>query len=481
MTVRVRFAPSPTGYLHVGGGRTGLYNYLFARHNNGTFVLRSDDTDEARSTEEFRLDIIESLRWLGLDWDEGIEVGGPMQTYRQSERLARYQEVAAELVAAGKAYHSFASPEQLDQFRKEAQAAGRSPAYDGSLEPSPADATARLAAEEPATVRFAVPRPGETSFEDVVRGTVAFDHAQVEDFVILRSNGTPTYHLASSVDDVDFEISHVIRGEDLLSSTPKHILLTEAMGAERATYAHLSLLMGPDGKKLSKRHGHTAIKAYRDDGYLATAMVNYLALLGWSPGEDETVVSLGDMVARFDLSTVSKNPAIFDTDKLQWMNGVYIREMSPAEFVDAVRPLVEADLDRRLDDGEMEKLAEIAPLVQERAKLLTEVPPQVRFLFGDIEYDEASWNKVMTKEGAAEAVAGAADRLATVDGWSIDVVEASLRAMLAELELSARKGLQPLRVAISGSSVSPPLFESIAALGRPRTVERLEAARERMG
>jgi len=480
MSVRVRFAPSPTGFLHVGGGRTGLYNYLFARGNGGTFILRSDDTDRARSTEEFQQDILDSMQWLGLQWDEGLDVGGPVETYRQSERLSRYQEVARELIAAGKAYHSFATPEQLEQFRNEARAEGRSPAYDGRHEPDPAEAAERVAAGEPVTVRFAVPRPGETSFADVVRDTVTFDHVQVDDFVILRSNGTPTYHLASTVDDVDFEITHVIRGEDLLSSTPKHILLTEAMGAERATYAHLSLLMGPDGKKLSKRHGHTAIKAYRDEGYLAEALVNYLALLGWSPGDDHTIISLDEMIARFDLTTVSKNAAIFDTDKLQWMNGVYIRELPLEDFVALIAPLVEADLGRQLDDAERASLAELAALVQERTKLLTEVPDQVRFLFTDIEYDERSWEKVMTKEGAAEAVSGALERLAVVEDWSVEAIEGALREMLATLALSARKGLQPLRVAVSGSSVSPPLFESIAALGRERTVERLRSSRDLM-
>lgn len=481
MTVRVRFAPSPTGYLHVGGGRTALYNYLFARHNGGTFILRSDDTDEARSTAEFQNDILESMRWLGLDWDEGLEVGGRFETYRQSERLGRYQEVAARLVETGKAYYSFATQEQLDQFRKDAMAEGRAPAYDGRYEPEPDEAASRIAAGESATVRFAVPRPGATTFTDIVRDEVTFDHVQVDDFVILRSNGTPTYHLASTVDDVDFGITHVIRGEDLLSSTPKHILLTEAMGAERATYSHLSLLMGPDGKKLSKRHGHTALKAYRDEGYVAAAMVNYLALLGWSPGDDDTVISLDEMVDRFDLNTVSKNPAIFDTDKLQWMNGVYIREMAPSDFADAVQPGVEADLGRDLNRDETASLREIAAVVQERAKLLTEVPAQVGFLFGDIEYDETSWQKVMVKEGADIAVAGAKERLEALGEWSVESIEAVLREMLETLELSARKGFQPLRVAISGSSVSPPLFESIAVLGRERTVARLGEALARIG
>lgn len=480
MTVRVRFAPSPTGFLHVGGARTALYNFLFARANGGTFILRSDDTDRARSTAEFQQDIIDGMRWLGLDWDEGIQVGGPHESYRQSERLERYQQVATELLAAGKAYYSFATPEQLDQFRADARAAGSSPAYDGRYDTDRAAAAARVAAGERTTVRFAVPRPGETSFGDVVRDTVTFDHRQVDDFVILRSDGTPTYHLASTVDDVDFGITHVIRGEDLLSSTPKHILLTEAMGADPATYAHLSLLMGPDGKKLSKRHGHTALRAYREAGYLAEAMVNYLALLGWSPGDDDTVISIEEMVARFELGAVSKNPAIFDPDKLAWLNGVYIREMSAADFAAATAGLVEADLGRELSPDEMATLEAMAPVVQERAKLLTEVPGQVRFLFGDVEYDQPSWQKVMTKDGAAAAITGALAQLENVDPWTTETVETALRAMLEVEGLSARKGLQPLRVAISGSAVSPPLFESIAALGRERTLDRLRTVRDRL-
>jgi glutamyl-tRNA synthetase len=480
MTVRVRFAPSPTGFLHVGGGRTALYNYLFARANGGVFILRSDDTDLARSTAEFQDDILASLRWLDLEWDEGIEVGGPHGSYRQSARLDRYREVAGDLVAAGRAYHSFATAEQLDQFRSEARAAGRPPAYDGRCEPGPAEAAERVAAGEQATVRFRVPRPGSMTFTDVVRGEVTFDHVQVDDFVILRSDGTPTYHLASTVDDVDYGITHVIRGEDLLSSTPKHILLTEAMKADRAVYAHLSLLMGPDGKKLSKRHGHTALKAYHDDGYLAGAMLNYLALLGWSPGDDDTVISLAQMVERFDLAAVSKNPAIFDTTKLQWLNGVYIRAMTAAEFAATARPLVEEDLGRPLVAGELEAFAAVAALVQERTKLLTEIPGQVRFLFTDVVYDESSWEKVMNAESAAVAVTGALARLEAVEEWSVPAVEETLREMLVTLELSARKGLQPLRVAITGSAVSPPLFESIVALGRDQTTARLRSAASRM-
>jgi glutamyl-tRNA synthetase len=478
MTTRVRFAPSPTGYLHVGGARTALYNWLFVRSQGGTMILRSDDTDEKRSTSEYAADILDSMGWLGVDWDEGIEVGGPHGGYRQSGRLERYREVADQLVEDGSAYFSFATAEQLDTFRNEARAAGMAPSYDGRFDLDQEGARERIAAGERPTIRFKVPRPGRTTFEDVVRGDVTFEHNQVDDFVILRSDRTPTYHLASTVDDVDYGITDVIRGEDLLSSTPKHILLTEAMGASPARYAHLSLLMGPDGKKLSKRHGHTAISAYREAGYLPEALVNYLALLGWNPGDDETVLPLADMVERFDIDTVSKNPAIFDTDKLEWMNGVYIRELDPGEFIEAILPSIEADLDRPLTLGDRVRLDAIAPHVQERTKLLTEAADQVRFLLMDeVAFDEASWKKVMTKPEVADVLDAAIGRLSALDVWDVPSIEETLRAMIADLEIGAGKGFQPIRVAISGSTVSPPLFESLEALGREASLDRLSRAR----
>ena len=482
MSVRVRFAPSPTGYLHVGSARSALYNFLFARGRDGVFILRSDDTDRARSTDEFQQDIIEQLQWLGLDWDEGIVKGGPHGTYRQSDRFDRYAEVAHGFVHSGHAYYSFATPDELNDFKQKAREAGTSPAYDGSLEPSVDQVSRRIADGEKAVIRFRVPRPGSTTFHDLVRGDVTFDHAQVDDFVILRSDSSPTYHLASTVDDVDYGITHVTRGEDILSSTPKHILITEAMGATPPTYAHLSLLMGPDGKKLSKRHGHTAMAAYREAGYLPEAMNNYLALLGWGASDDDDdVVSMDDMIRRFDLADVSRNAAVFDTKKLDWMNGVYIRAMDESAFVDSTVPLVEERLGRSLDHAELDRYRRIAPHVQERAKTLAEVPPQVDFLFGDLEgYDEGSWSKVMTTPEAPIALDGANTALAGLTEWTTDAIDASLRAMLEEHELSARKGLQPLRVAISGSTVSPPLFESIEVLGRDATLERLMAARSRI-
>jgi len=480
VSVRVRFAPSPTGHLHVGSARTALFNWLFARSRGGTFLLRSDDTDRERSRPEFAAAIVDGLRWLGLAWDEGVEVGGPHAPYRQSRRLTRYREVAAELVAAGRAYHSFAPAEVLDAFRAEARAAGTAPAYDGRFDPGPEEARRRLAAGETATVRFRVPRPGRTVFVDAVRGEMTFDHAQIEDFVILRSDGTPTYHLASTVDDVDFGITHVIRGEDLLSSTPKHLLLTTAMGATPPTYAHLSLLMGPDGRKLSKRHGDTAVATYREAGYLPEAFVNYLALLGWSPGEDETIVSLEEMARRFDLADVSRNPAIFDPEKLLWMNGVYLRELPVEEFVARALPWVVAGLGRELDEEERRRFMRIAPHVQERTKLLADVAGQVRFLFvPDVAIEEAAWRKVMTP-GAAGALEGALAALERLPEWTTPAIETALRGMLAERGLSARKGLQPIRVAVSGSTVSPPLFESLEVLGRERTLARIDTARMRL-
>jgi glutamyl-tRNA synthetase len=480
MTVRVRFAPSPTGYLHVGGGRTALYNWLFARSTGGVMILRSDDTDAERNTDEFRQDILDSLRWLGIDWDEGLEVGGPHGTYHQSDRLGRYREVAEGLVASGHAYYDLGTAEQLEALRSAAQAARRSPAYTGDFRATPEQAADLLGWGGSAPIRLAVPRPGETAFVDVVRGAVRFDHADVDDFVMLRSDGTPTYHLASTVDDVDYGITHVVRGEDLLPSTPKHILIAAAMGVAPAQYAHLSLLNGPDGAKLSKRHGHTSIRAYREQGFVAAAMRNYLAILGWSPGADEEIVTVEAMVERFDLADVSKNPAVFDATKLEWMNGVYLRAMEPGALAAEVEPLVEADLGRPLDGGERSALMRVLPLVQERIKVLVDVPPQVRFLFvDDVSYDPAAWDKVMG-ERSAEILERARAAIAGLDPWSTDRIEGALRSMLDALELSASKGFQPIRVAVTGSSVSPPLFESIEALGRDRTLERLDAALGRL-
>jgi glutamyl-tRNA synthetase len=466
-------APSPTGTLHVGTARAALFNWLYARHTDGTFIIRIDDTDRERSTQEFEDEILGSLRWLGLDWDEGVGVGGPHGTYRQSDRLARYQDVAHRLVESGAAYYDDRPSDELEELRRQAQKEGKHPGHYIRRPGTPF---------ETGVIRFAVPQDDAVVFEDIVRGTMSFEPRDIDDFVILRSIGTPTYHLASTVDDLDYEITHVARGEDLLPSTPKHILLTRAMGHTEPIYAHLPLLFGTDGKKLSKRHGATSLSEYRDVGFLSDAVFNYLAILGWSPDADTTVFAREEAVAAFDLVNVNKNPATFDPDKLSWMNGEYIRVLEPARFNEMVRPHVEAAVGRELTHEEWARFEEIGPLVQERTRLLPEAGEQVVFLFNDVDgYDEKSWNKVMTKEGVGEILGSARLVLSDLGDWSTESIEAALRRMIEGMAIGVGKALQPIRVAVTGSSVSPPLFESLAALGREASLERIGRARQELG
>jgi glutamyl-tRNA synthetase len=480
--VRVRIAPSPTGLLHVGNARAALFNWLFARHHGGVFIVRIDDTDLARSTAEFEEDALEGLHWLGLDWDEGVGVGGPHGTYRQSDRLDRYREVAADLVERGRAYLCFCTPDELAAKREAAQREGRPPGYDGTCRAiDPSEAARRRDQVDPASIRFAVPRPSATSFDDQIRGEVRFDHETIDDFVLLRSDGTPTYHLASTVDDIDYEISHVARGEDLLPSTPRHIMITEAMGAVPPSYAHLPLLFGPDGRKLSKRHGDVSLRHYRQSGYLPDAVFNAMALLGWSYAPEATIFDRQQAVERFELSQVSKNPAVFDLDKLGWINGEYMRARPLDRFLDEARPFLEEQLGTETVASGWDRFVGVAPLIQERVRLLAEVPPMAAFLFVETPaYDEDSWEKVMRGDQVEQVLDAARRRLDGLEHWESERIESALRAMLEEIGIGARKGLQPLRVAITGSSVSPPLFESMAAVGRDVTLNRLAAARDRL-
>ena len=472
MSVRVRIAPSPTGLVHVGNVRAALFNWMFARHHDGVFILRIDDTDLERSEQQYEDEIKEGFRWLGLDWDEGVDVGGDRGPYRQSDRMDRYREVVEQLVADGHAYYDDRSTEELEALRQTAQQEKRHPNF--YIRRPETVATSGV-------VRFSVPQDASVEFEDVIRGDIKFEADVIDDFVIYRSNGTPTYHLASTTDDLDHAITHVIRGEDLLSSTPKHILLSRAIGGTEPRYAHLPLIMGPDGKPLSKRHGPTSLKEFRDRGFLPEAFRNYLMLLGWSLDAERTVFTTDEAVAAFELADVSKNPAIFDTTKLEWMNGEYIRALPLAEFMERVRPEMVVGLGRELSAQEWDQFTEIAALIQERTKFFTDVADQVRFLFEEeIEYDETSWNKVMMKEGVADVVRTSITNLSALEDFDHDSVEASLRSMLDTLEIGARKGLQPLRVAVTGSQVSPPLFESIAALGKAGTLRRLEDCLQRL-
>jgi glutamyl-tRNA synthetase len=469
MTVRVRIAPSPTGSLHVGNARAALFNWLFARHHDGVFILRVDDTDAERSTAEHEADILDSLRWLGLDWDEGVDVGGPHGTYRQSDRFDRYREVAEGLVESGAAYYDDRPADVLEEMRQRAQKESKHPGH--YIRRPDVEAGSGV-------IRLSIPQQSPVKFVDLVRGDMSFEAQDVDDFVIFRSNGTPTYHLASTLDDVDYEITHVARGEDLLPSTPKHIVLTEALGADLPKYAHLPLLFGPDGKKLSKRHGETALSFYRDQGFLADAVFNYLSILGWSVDGETTIFSRDEAVRAFDLSDVSKNPASFDPEKLAWMNGEYIRAMVEADFAATVKPHVVEAVGRDLDAAEWEQFGRIAGLVQERTKLLPEAGEQAAFLFNDIEeYDEKSWEKVMTKEGVSQILDSASRTLSELDEWSTESIEVGLRAMIEEMGIGVGRALQPIRVAVTGSSVSPPLFESLDVLGRDKSLERIAKAR----
>jgi glutamyl-tRNA synthetase len=467
--VRVRYAPAPTGYLHVGGARTALYDWLFARHHGGTFILRIEDTDRERSTEDSVVAIQESLKWLGIDWDEGPGVGGEFGPYLQTERLEIYREVVETLAERGAAYKCFCTPEELEDRRKKALARGEPPGYDGRCRALTEAELKQFEAEErPVAMRFGTPGH-DVVVHDLVRGEARFPAADIKDFVILRSDGTPTYLLAAAVDDWKMEMTHVIRGEDLFSSTPRQLLILEAIDVPNPpAYGHLPLIVGADRQPLSKRHGAVAVEWFRDQGYLPEALVNYLALLGWSYDEKTTFFSREELVEKFDLGRVSHNPAAFDREKLDWMNGHYIREASDERLIE----LVLETLQRAGITADRETVAAAVPLVKERMKLLSEAPGLLRFLFEDVESDEKA-RKMLN--GQADYLTEVASRLEDVPEWSVKQIEGELRALQEERGLSPRKAFQPIRAAVTGTLVSPPLFESIALLGRDRTLARLRS------
>jgi glutamyl-tRNA synthetase len=480
-SVRVRFAPSPTGALHVGGARTAIYNWAFARQMGGVFILRIDDTDPERSTEANTKQILRSLEWLGLDWDEGPEVGGPFGPYFQTQRTANYAAALERMKANGGAYPCFCSTEKLVAKREEARAAQGARGYDRTCRGlEPAVVAKRIAAGEPRVWRVAVPDDrGEIVVADAVRGDTVFPAGAMDDYILVRADGSPTYNFATVVDDADMQITHVIRGDDHLSNTPRQILVYEALGAPVPVFAHLPMIFGADGKKLSKRHGATSVEAFRDEGYLPETLLNYLALLGWSLDGETTIVSAKVLGTRFSLERVSKNPAIFDFEKLSWMNGAYVREMAPEVFAARMFPWLEkaglapaGDLDARPD-----WYRELAPLVAERTKLMPDVVPLVRFLFTDeLSIEPQAAEKVLAQPEAAPILAAVAETLTSVDPWSADTIEEALRTIPEILVSKPKSVFQAVRVAVTGSLVSLPLFESIALLGMDRTLSRLRAA-----
>ncbi|WP_417229222.1 glutamate--tRNA ligase [Thermophilibacter sp.] len=481
--VRVRFAPSPTGKLHVGGARTAIYNWAFARANHGTFILRIDDTDPERSTEENTQIILRAMRWLGLDWDEGPEVGGDFGPYFQTERAEMYRAAAQRLWDEGKAYPCFCTPEQLAADRAEAQA--RKDPFQGyqrrCRDLSREEAQARIDAGEPYVLRIKVPADrGDVVVRDAVHGEVTFAARELDDFVIQRTDGTPTYNFATVVDDAAMGITHVIRGDDHLSNTPRQVIVYEALGAPVPTFAHISMILGADGKKLSKRHGATNVEEYRDAGYLSDAFVNYLALLGWSLDGETTIVPRDVLASQFSLDHVSKNPATFDPKKLDWIQAEYLRTMDDAEFVEKImRPALAA---AGVDAGEHASAwwSALAAIVKPRTKFPADVVTVTAPVFATAEtlvYDEKSVAKGLAKEGMGAMLDAAREALAALPAWEPAAIDAALEPLPEALDLKKRLVFQAVRVAVCGNLVSPPLGETMALVGREDCMARIDRAR----
>jgi glutamyl-tRNA synthetase len=478
--IRVRMAPAPTGRLHIGTARTTLYNWLFARHHGGTFALRVEDTDQTRSSEENVRQILDAIRWLGLDWDEGPEVEGPYGPYFQSQRLEGYREMVERLLEQGEAYPCYCTPEELEARRRAMQAKGLPPGYDRRCRELTAADRQRLEAEgRPKAIRFAVPTEGAVGWEDLIRGRIEFENSELDDFVVMKSDGFPTYILACAVDDAKMAMTHVLRGEDLISGTPRQLHVYRALGLEVPLFGHLPMILGPDRSKLAKRHGATSIMEYRDQGYVPEAIVNFIALLGWSPGDDREILSREELIAAFSVDGIGKSGSVFDLEKLRWMNGVYLRGLSSEEYVAAARPfLARAGL---LRGGEFDEgyVTSAVLLEQERARTLGELPEAMEFFFRDPEsYEEKGERKWFRREGSAEvlgAVQAAVERVGSLDERA---AEAAVREVAEGRGMKAGPVIHTTRLAVTGRSAGPGLFELMAVLGKERVVRRLARAEE---
>ncbi|MCX6445087.1 MAG: glutamate--tRNA ligase [Actinobacteria bacterium] len=478
--VKVRFAPSPTGDLHVGNIRTALFDWAYARHTGGTFLFRIEDTDTTRVTDEYINAAIDTLKWLGLQWDEGPEVGGPNGPYLQSQRLDIYAEWAQKFLTQGDAYHCYCSPDELEAVREAQRTANVAPGYNGHCRDLTAEQIAAFKTEgREAVVRMRMP-DGTTTFVDEIRGEVTFDHKFVPDFVMVRADGSPLYTLAVAIDDVLMGVTHVLRGEDLLSSTPRQIRVYQAMGIKPEDYpvfAHLPFVMGQDNAKLSKRNGEVSIAWYRDQGYLPEAICNYLALLGWSPGDDRENISMKELTELFTVEKVHSSPARFDMKKLEAINGDKIRALSLEEFAQWTLPfLIKADVISGTD-SEVALVKKALPLIQERIVKLDEAPALLKFLFvTDFHVDADAVSKI-TDGAAKDILKRSLKELNNVNSWTHEAIEAVLRtSLIEELGLKPRIAFTALRIATTGSTISPPLFESMELLGKDACLERIAAA-----
>lgn len=467
--VRVRFAPSPTGHLHIGSARTALFNWLYAMKMRGVFILRIEDTDLRRNVDEAFGAILDAMKWLGLDWQEG--------PYYQSQRLELYRKEVERLLETGKAYRCYCLPEELEERRKEALQKGLKPMYDRKCRELSSEEREKLEREgrKPA-IRFKVPLEGKTIFKDVIRGEIEFYNSEIEDFVIMRKDGIPTYNLACVVDDHYMEITDVIRGEDHISNTPKQILLYEALGYAPPRFAHLPMILGPDKSRLSKRHGATSVNAYRDMGFLPEAMLNFLALLGWSPGGNREIISREEMIAEFELERVKRHPAIFNMDKLIWLNSHYMKTSPPTYLARLAVPFLEKE-GLVGPDFSLSVLEAVIPLVQERAKTLGEIPRWVDFFFKDeIEYEPSAVEQWLKDELHRKLLLSAKEVLENIEPFNKENIETALRALAEREGVKAKEVFHPLRVAVTGKTVSPPLLESLEILGKAKTLKRIDQA-----
>ena len=478
--VRVRFAPSPTGELHVGNIRTALFDWAYARHTGGTFIFRIEDTDTERVTPEYIQAAINTLKWLGLDWDEGPEVGGPNGPYLQSQRLDIYAEWAAKFLAQGDAYHCYCSSEELEAVREEQRKANVAPGYNGHCRNlTDAQIAEYVAQGRKPVVRMRMP-DGSTTFTDLIRGEVTFEHKFVPDFVLVRNDGSPLYTLAVAVDDVLMNVTHVLRGEDLLSSTPRQLRVYDAMGVKPTDYplfAHLPFVMGQDNAKLSKRNGETSIAWYRDAGYLPEAICNYLALLGWSPGEDRENVTMTELTELFTVERVHSSPARFDMKKLEAINGDKIRALTLDEFFSWAMPFLLKSGTATSSDSDVALVKKALPIIQERITTLSEIPGLLNFLFVKEFAIEAESAAKIADEASKQVLAISAERLSSLAEWNHAAIEEVLRkALIEELGLKPRIAFSALRIAVTGSHISPPLFESMELLGTQTSLARIKAA-----
>lgn len=490
MKPRVRFAPSPTGFLHIGGARTALFNWLFARHTGGTFILRIEDTDETRSTQASVEAIFNGMRWMGLDWDEGptsatdpTQSKGSFGPYYQMHRLDHYKKFADQLVTSGKAFYCFATPEEVQKSKEKAQLLKKPPKFVSPFRDiTPAQREALIKEGKPFTVRFKTPQDdAPVQFDDLIRGPMKWEHSLIEDFILLKTSGVPTYNFACVVDDHLMEITHVIRGDDHLSNTPRQALVYEALGWTPPVFAHLSMILGADGQRLSKRHGATAVEEYRDAGYLPEATRNYLALLGWSTEDSQDLFTQDELIQKFTVERCGKSPAIFDPNKLIWMNGEYIRRLPLKELVDRAMPFIrQAGYFAGQEEARRRDIEAAVALEQEKVKHLTEIPRLIDFFFKDVEFDPASVEKTLKKPDVPSLLEEAGTAFGALEAFTAVSTEEACKALAVRRGVKNAAVFHPVRVSVSGRTQGPSLFHMLEVMGKETVLRRLADAKQRL-